>query len=109
MNPHTDQLPLRLLPPPDPATVEMLYRTFGDMLIPLEKLRVQYFRNLNEETFTEHLRTGRLDLPVFTFGIGRKDLKYADIRHVAALIDIRAYKADEERAKQQTDTPEQTQ
>ncbi len=46
-----NQNPLRLMPAPETATVELLYRTFGDVLIPLEKLRVQYFRNLNEQSF----------------------------------------------------------
>ncbi|VVN71596.1 pyocin activator PrtN family protein [Pseudomonas fluorescens] len=45
-----NQSTLRLLPAPDSATVELFYRTFGDVLISLEKLRVQYFRNLNEKT-----------------------------------------------------------
>ncbi len=109
MNPHTDQAPLRLLPAPDPATVELLYRTFGDVLIPLDKLRAQYFRNLNEQTFVAEITSGRIQLPIMTLDCSRKAPKYAHIRHVAALIDIRAYKADEEQARQQADTPEQTQ
>ncbi|WOE81565.1 pyocin activator PrtN family protein [Pseudomonas protegens] len=108
MTPH-DQPPLRLLPAPDPATVELLYRTFGDVLIPLDRLRVQYFRNLNEQTFIAEITSGRIQLPVTTIDSSRKALKYAHIRHVAALIDIRAYKADEEQAKRQADTPEPNQ
>ena len=45
---NANQSPLRLLPAPDADTVELLYRNFGDVLIPLDKLRVQYFRHLNE-------------------------------------------------------------
>jgi len=93
-----NQTPLRLLPAPETATVELLYRTFGDVLIPLEKLRVQYFRNLNETTFAADLDSGRIPLPMTTLKDSRKSFKYIHIRHLAAWIDIRAYKADEELA-----------
>jgi len=109
MSPHTDQQPLRLLSAPDPATVELLYRTFGDVLIPLEKLRVQYFRNLNEQSFAAEITSGRIQLPVTTLDSSRKAPKYVHIRHVAALIDIQAYKADEVHAKAQADATEETQ
>ncbi|MEE4626654.1 pyocin activator PrtN family protein [Pseudomonas alliivorans] len=92
---HSNQNPLRLMPAPDAATVELLYRTFGDVLIPLEKLRVQYFRNLNERSFAAEIESGRIQLPVTTLDSSRKAPKFAHIRHVAALIDINAYKADE--------------
>lgn len=94
---------LRLMPAPDTATIELLYRTFGDVLIPLDKLRVQYFRNLNERTFVTEIESGRIPLPITTLDTSRKAPKFAHIRHVAALIDIRAYKADEEMAAQQCD------
>ena len=106
---NANQNPLRLMPAPDPATVELLYRTFGDVLIPLDKLRVQYFRNLNEQSFAAEISSGRIQLPVTTLDSSRKAPKYAHIRHVAALIDIRAYRADEDQAKLQTETPEQDQ
>lgn len=96
MTAHADQQPLRLLPAPDPATVELLYRTFGDVLIPVEKLRERYFRNLNEGSFADAIATGRIQLPVTTLVNSRKAPKFAHIKHVAALIDICAYKADEE-------------
>ncbi|RMQ45938.1 putative Transcriptional regulator [Pseudomonas cichorii] len=95
---------LRLMPAPDTATIELLYRTFGDVLIPLDKLRVQYFRNLNERTFVTEIESGRIPLPITTLDTSRKAPKFAHIRHVAALIDIRAYKADEDMAAQQSDT-----
>lgn len=104
----SSQPPLRLLPPPEAATIELLYRTFGDVLIPLDKLRVQYFRNLNERSFVTEIESGRIQLPITTMDPSRKAPKYAHIRHVAALIDIRAYKADEEMAGRQqhpTDQP----
>lgn len=100
------QTPLRLLPAPDPATIELLYRNFGDVLIPLDKLRVQYFRHLNEQSFAAEILSGRIQLPVTVLHSSRKAPKFAHIRHVAALIDIRAYKADEELAKQPSDTPD---
>ena len=96
---NTNQTPLRLQPAPDSATVEMLHQLFGDVLIPLEKLRVQYFRNLNEQSFAAEITSGRIQLPVITLYGSRKAQKYAHIRHVAALIDIQAYKADETHAK----------
>lgn len=96
MSAHADQQPLRLLPAPDPATVELLYRTFGDVLIPVEKLRERYFRNLNKESFAAEIATGRIQLPMTTLVNSRKAPKYAHIKHVASLIDIRAYRADED-------------
>lgn len=102
----TNQNPLRLMPAPETATVELLYRTFGDVLIPLEKLRVQYFRNLNEQSFAAEINSGRIQLPVTTLDSSRKAPKYAHIKHVAALIDIRAYRADEDHSKLHTDSPE---
>ncbi|MFC3944316.1 transcriptional regulator [Pseudomonas gingeri NCPPB 3146 = LMG 5327] len=106
---ESNQSPLRLMPAPEAATVELLYRTFGDVLIPLEKLRVQYFRNLNEQTFAAEIQNGRIQLPVTTLDNSRKAPKFVHIKHVAALIDIRAYKADEDQAQQRTEAPEQDQ
>jgi len=106
---ETNQPPLRLMPAPETATVELLYRTFGDVLIPLEKLRVQYFRNLNAERFMAEINSGRIQLPVTTLDNSRKAQRYAHIKHVAALIDIRAYKADEDQAQQRTEAPDQDQ
>ena len=103
------QNPLRLMPAPETATIELLYRTFGDVLIPLEKLRVQYFRNINAERFAAEINSGRIQLPVTTLDGSRKALRYAHIRHVAALIDIQAYKADEVHAKTRADATEETQ
>lgn len=103
-----NQTPLRLLQAPEAATIELLYRTFGDVLVPLERLRVQYFRNLNEQSFVAEINSGRIQLPITTLDSSRKAPKYAHIRHVAALIDIRAYKADEEMPRPQSDSTEQT-
>ena len=97
------QTPLRLQPAPESATVELLYRIFGDVLIPLEKVREQYFRNLNEQSFVAEINSGRIQLPITTLDNSRKAPKYAHIRHVASLIDIRAYKADEEMPRSHND------
>ena len=102
---NANQSPLRLVPAPDADTVELLYRNFGDVLIPLDKLRVQYFRHLNEQSFSAEILNGRIQLPVTMLHSSRKEPKFAHIRHVAALIDIRAYKADEELARPQSDSP----
>lgn len=92
---NRNQAPLRLHPAPDSSTVELLYRTFGDVLIPLDRLREQYFRNLNEERFFAEINSGRIQLPITRLDNSRKSTKFAHIRHVAALIDTCAYKADE--------------
>ncbi len=100
------QPPLRLLPAPAASTIEMLHQLFGDVLIPLEQLRVHYFKNLNEKTFTEAIKSGRIQLPVTTLDHSVKALRYVHIRHVAALIDIRAYKADEEMSRSEASAQE---
>ena len=74
-------------------TLEMLYRVFGDVLVPLEKVRTQYFRNLNEQTFLAELANLRIRLPVTTLDTSRKAIKYIHIRHIAELIECRADKS----------------
>lgn len=96
-----NQSELRLISAPETATVEMLYRTFGNVLIPLEKIREAYFRNLNSQLFVAEIYNGRIQLPITTIDASRKALKYIHIRHMASLIDISAYKADEDMQRQQ--------
>lgn len=96
-----NQSELRLISAPETATVEMLYRTFGNVLIPLEKIREAYFRNLNSQLFVTEIYNGRIQLPITTIDASRKALKYVHIRHMASLIDICAYKADEDMQRQQ--------
>ena len=103
---NANQNPLRLMPAPDAATVELLYRNFGDVLIPLDKLREQYFCYLNERSFIAEIISGRIQLPITTLDRSRKATKFAHIKHVAALIDIRAYKADEELTRPLDETPD---
>ena len=69
---NANQSPLRLLPAPDADTVELLYRNFGDVLIPLDKLREQYFCYLNERSFIAEIISGRIQLPITTLDSSRK-------------------------------------
>lgn len=103
---HPNQPPLRLMQAPQEATVELLYRTFGDVLIPLDQLRARYFRNLNERSFQAEIETGRIQLPITTLDSSRKAPKFVYIRHVAALIEASAYQADEAHACAQDCSPE---
>lgn len=38
-------------PIPRQETVELVYRIFGDVLVPLEQVRERWFRNLNKENW----------------------------------------------------------
>lgn len=88
--PHDNQPELRLTPAPRPETVELLYRTFGDVLIPLEHLRIRYFHNLNEETFSRSIKERRIRLPITTVDPSQRAQPFVDVRHLAAWIDSRA-------------------
>lgn len=88
------QRELRLPPAPRGQTVEMLYRTFGDVLAPVEQVRARYFRNLNDDNFTRALNAGRVPLPVTILDTSAKAPKFVDIRHLAIFIDSRAEDAD---------------
>lgn len=105
---HANQPPLRLMQAPDAATVELLYRSFGDVLIPLDQLRVRYFRNLNERSFQTEIESGRIQLPITTLDSSRKAPKFVYIRHIAALIEASAYVADEAMARTQDAAAEQS-
>ncbi|WP_457978115.1 pyocin activator PrtN family protein [Ectopseudomonas composti] len=97
--PNDQQQPLRLLPAPRPNTVDMLFRMFGTVLIPLETLRTELFRNLNADRFGRQVGTAELPLPVTTLQDSGKALRYIEIHHLAAHIDQRAGQADEALAK----------
>jgi len=88
------QQELRLPPAPRAQTVEMLYRTFGDVLAPADQVRDRYFRNLSADNFTRALNTGRLGLPVVCLDSSAKAPKFFDIRHLAIFIDNHADAAD---------------
>lgn len=90
------QLPMRLLPAPRSETTELLFRVFGDVLVPVDRVRAHYFRNLNEESFAGVLASTRLPLAKVTLEDSRKALQYVDIRYLAALIDARSAQADDD-------------
>ncbi|MBD9657507.1 pyocin activator PrtN family protein [Pseudomonas sp. WHRI 8822A] len=90
---------------PRTQTVEMLFRTFGDVLAPVQLVRDRYFRNLNVDNFTRALNTGRLGLPVVTLDSSAKAPKFIDIRHLAIFIDSQADVAGTGMAEQSLERP----
>ncbi|MFJ3259682.1 pyocin activator PrtN family protein [Pseudomonas sp. NPDC086581] len=90
------QATLGLFPAPRQALVELLHRTFGNPLIPLEQIRVTYFRNLNPESFTKAILSGRITLPIQTLDPSDKAPLFVEIHRLAVYIELRAQIADEE-------------
>ncbi|MGY4876478.1 pyocin activator PrtN family protein [Vreelandella aquamarina] len=82
---------------PDTSTVALLYEQFERVLIPLDDVRVAYFRNLNPETFRRALRSNRVPLPIVTLDDSEKATAYICIYQLAALIEHRAIKAARKR------------
>lgn len=99
MSQHDNQTKLRLLAQPKPVTVELLYRMFGSVLIPLEDVRTKLFRNLNEERFGRLIGTDRLPIPATTLDDSNKAPRFIEIHHLAAHIEHRAGIADAELEK----------
>lgn len=97
--PNDQQQPLRLLPAPKASTVDMLFRMFGTVLIPLEAVRTELFRNLNADRFGRVVATPRLPLPVTTLEDSTKAQRFIEIHHLAAHIEQRAGQADDTLAK----------
>lgn len=81
----------------DTSTVALLYRQFGNVLIPTEAVRQAYFRNLNGDTFRRALRDGRIALPLVTLDDSAKAMPHVCIYHLAALIEHRSRTAAHER------------
>ena len=100
------QRELRLPKAPRSQTVDLLHRTFGDLLVPLEKVRQHYFSNLNQDNFTRVLASGRVALPITTLDTSAKRSRFIDIRHLAIFIDTQADAADEEQANTQAQPDE---
>lgn len=73
-----------------------LFRLFGDVLVPVEVVRVRYFRNLNGESFAKALAAGRIPLPITTLDPSRKGQPYIEIYQLAVYIDVRTHIADEQ-------------
>ncbi|PZW65236.1 pyocin activator protein PrtN [Pseudomonas sp. URMO17WK12:I1] len=99
------QQELRLPPAPRAQTVELLYRTFGDVLAPADQVRTRYFANLNPENFTRAMNSGRLSLPVVALDSSAKAPKFIDIRHLAIFIDSQSDAADNALAGQSQQQP----
>ncbi|MGU9832574.1 MULTISPECIES: pyocin activator PrtN family protein [unclassified Pseudomonas] len=98
------QRELRLPKAPRSQTVELLYRIFGDLLVPFEQVRERYFSNLNQDNFTRALTSGRVALPITTLDTSAKRSRFIDIRHLAIFIDTQSDAADEEMANTQSHT-----
>lgn len=96
---QANQRELRLAWAPNPQTVELLFRTFGDVLAPLEKVREHYFYKLSDDNFTRALRELRIPLPVTRLDPSAKAGRFIDIRHLAIFIDAQADAADIELAE----------
>jgi len=96
---HATQRELRLPPAPRAQTVELLYRTFGDVLAPVEQVRERYFQRLSDDNFTRALRELRIPLPVTRLDPSAKAGRFIDIRHLAIFIDTQAEAADVELAE----------
>ena len=80
-------------PIPRQETVELVYRIFGDVLVPLEQVRERWFRNLNKENFSKALACGRIALPVTTLDDSPKAMQFVALDHLAAYVDQRANQA----------------
>lgn len=108
MSDHDNQRLLPFKPAPATDTLERLFRVFGDELIATEEVRNRYFRTLNTETFSDHLGTDRIPLPVTTLDNSKKAGKFINIRHLAAYIEQRAWEADQQlaaRSEPESQTP----
>ncbi len=68
-------------------TVALLYREFGDVLIPLEDVRKTYFRNRSAERFRRALREGLIPLPVVRLDASNKGQGYICLYQLAAYIE----------------------
>lgn len=79
------------------STVALLHQEFGDVLVPLEAVRLRYFRNRNAETFRRALREGEIALPVVTLDDSPKSPRFICIYQLAVLIEHRARHAAYER------------
>jgi len=102
MNTPDNQHQLRLLAAPRPMTVELLFRMFGTVLIPVADVRARLFTYLNKESFDRALGTPRLPLPVTTVDDSNRALPFIEIHHLAAHIDSRAGIADADLARKLT-------
>ena len=75
-------------------TLEPLFRTHGDVLVPIDRVRTVYFRHLSADNFIRAIATGRLNLPITTLDSSAKAPKFIELHHLAAYIDSCAKAAD---------------
>ncbi|QFU01243.1 Pyocin activator protein PrtN [Halomonas sp. THAF5a] len=79
------------------STVALLYREFGDVLIPLETVRLRYFRNRSAERFRRALRDGEIPLPIVTLDRSYKAQGFICLYQLAALLEHQAREAAAQR------------
>ncbi|WP_236211351.1 pyocin activator PrtN family protein [Metapseudomonas otitidis] len=96
MSNHDHQQRIRLQVQPRPITVELLFRMFGSVLIPVEEARDRFMPYMNSETFKGVPGSPRLPIPVTTLEDGNRALRFFEIHHLAAHIEHRAGLADAE-------------
>jgi len=68
-------------------TLELLFRTHGDVLVPIDRVRTVYFRHLSPDNFIRAIACGRLNLPITTLDSSAKAPKFIELHHLAAYID----------------------
>lgn len=81
-------------PPLPLQTLELLFRTHGDVLVPIDRVRTVYFRHLSPDNFIRAIASGRLNLPITTLDSSAKAPKFIELHHLAAYIDSRANAAN---------------
>lgn len=96
MSPNDNQQRLRLPVQPRAITVELLFRMFGSVLIPVEEARTRLMPYMNADTFKGVPGSQRLPIPVTTLEDSNRATKFFEIHHLAAHIEHRAGLADEE-------------
>lgn len=104
---QANQRELRLPAAPRAQTVELLFRVFGDVLVPVERLQPHYFDKLNKDNFTRALKDLRVPLPITKLDPSAKGTRFVDIRHLAVLIDTQADAADAELAEKLNPTEQE--
>ncbi|KAB0546152.1 transcriptional regulator [Pseudomonas argentinensis] len=77
-------------------TLELLFRTHGDVLVPIDRVRTVYFRHLSPDNFIRAIACGRLNLPITTLDSSAKAPKFIELHHLAAYIDSCASAANGE-------------
>ncbi|RUR51694.1 hypothetical protein ELY40_16460 [Vreelandella populi] len=77
----------------DTSTVALLYQQFGKVMIPLEDVRIAFFRNRSADRFRRALRERTIPLPVITLDNSQKGIAYVCIYQLAAYMEHYAVEA----------------